>query len=365
MNWEVIQGESLEAMRGMADSSFALIVADPPYFKVKDDDWDNQWKTKTEFLAWIRLLCAEWQRLLKPNGSLYVFASPQLARELGNIVAERFNILTDIRWQKPEFSTKAEMFRKEDLRAPFAASETVWFAEHYGADSIAKGEAGYETKCDELRGFVFESLRAYLDGERKRARLDDKEARRRMGLSVNGGGMLCHFWGRSQWVLPTAEQYAKLQAAYPNFFSREYEDLKREYEDLKREYESLRRPFNATANAPYTDVWTFPTVGNYKGKHPCEKPLEMMRHIVKVSSREGDAVLDTFAGSFVLGDAALNLNRSYVGVDGSAHWCEQGRRKLSLLGKQGSVTLHSVVEFKRANERVKVDRALPLFENVA
>lgn len=365
MNWEVIQGESLEAMRGMADSSFALIVADPPYFKVKDDDWDNQWKTKTEFLAWIRLLCVEWQRLLRLNGSLYVFASPQLARELGNIVAERFSILTDIRWQKPEFSTKAEMFHKEDLRAPFPASETVWFAEQYGADSIAKGEAG----CD---GFVFEPLRVYIADECRRAGVDTRRLKESwMAYKGNKSEMPRHWIETKQFELPTAENYEWLRATLSSlnhggeYLLKEYEDLRKEHEVLRREYEDLRRPFNATTDAPYTDVWTFPTVGNYKGKHPCQKPLEMMRHIVKVSSREGDAVLDAFAGSFVLGDAALSLNRSYVGVDGSAHWCEQGQRKLSLLGKQGSVTLHSVVEFKRANERVRADRVLPLFENVA
>jgi adenine-specific DNA-methyltransferase len=34
----------------------------------------------------------------------------------------------------------------------------------------------------------------------------------------------------------------------------------------------------------------------YPGKHPCEKPLELMKYIVQASSRPGDTVLDTFAG---------------------------------------------------------------------
>lgn len=374
VNWEVIQGESLEAMRGMADGSFALIVADPPYFKVKDDDWDNQWKTKTEFLAWIRLLCVEWQRLLKPNGSLYVFASAEMSAHVEVAISTTFNVLNAITWAKPcpksqinYGPSNSGRVNKEALRSYYPNTERLVFAEHYDADSIAKGEMGYEAECDELRGFVFESLRAYLDNERERAGISrarmDTEWQRFKGSK---GCMTPHWFGSSQWHLLTEETYIWMRSVLgQGFLSRDYEDLRREYEGLRREYEDLRRPFNATTDVPYTDVWTFPTVGNYKGKHPCEKPLEMMRHIVKVSSREGDAVLDSFAGSFGLGVAALGLNRSYVGVDGSAHWCEQGRRKLSLFGKQGSVTLHSVVEFKRANERVNVDRLLPLFENVA
>ena len=45
--------ECLEFMRGMPDNSVDAIVTDPPYFGVKDDDWDNQWKDSDAFIAWI------------------------------------------------------------------------------------------------------------------------------------------------------------------------------------------------------------------------------------------------------------------------------------------------------------------------
>ena len=34
MNFEIIHGDCLEVMRGMADSSVDAIVTDPPYFKL-------------------------------------------------------------------------------------------------------------------------------------------------------------------------------------------------------------------------------------------------------------------------------------------------------------------------------------------
>jgi len=316
-----------------------LIVTDPPYYKVKGEWWDRQWNKPEQFLEWIGRLCDEWQRVLKPNGSLYVFASPQMAWGVEGEVRRRFNLLTNIRWQKPPFSTKAEMFVKEELRAPFPASETILFAEHYNADNHAKGEAGYGVKCDELRGFVFEPLRAYLAGERDKAGWTTRrvaEAFQKKTGSRTVTGQAGHWFSEVQWQLPSDWAYEWLQQVLnpsmngsgPKYLRREYEDLRREYEDLRREYEDLRRPFNATPDRPYTDVWTFPTVQDYPGKHPCEKPLAMLEHIVETSSREGATVLDCFMGSGNTLRAARNFGRRGIGIDIEQKWCDTAKERL-------------------------------------
>jgi adenine-specific DNA-methyltransferase len=316
----------MEVMRAMPANSVDLILTDPPYFKVKDEPWDRAWDTPKEFLAWLGTVADEWQRILKPNGSLYCFASPQMAARVEVMLGERFNVLNRIRWTKEAgWHQKAE---KEALRSFLSPWEEIVFAEHYGADNMAKGEAGYAAKCDELRGFVFEPLRAYLSGEWERAGLTKKDAEQATGTQMAG-----HWFTRSQWALPTAKHYATLQeranASGGDYLRREYEDLRREYEDLRREYEDLRRPFSVSADVPYTDVWTFPTVGSYKGKHPCEKPQALLRHIIAASSRPGAVVFDAFAGSGSTGIAALALGRSFIGCDASAHWVEYARRKIA------------------------------------
>lgn len=53
----------------------------------------------------------------------------------------------------------------------------------------------------------------------------------------------------------------------------------------------------------------------YPGKHPCEKPAEMMEHIINSSSREGDIVADFFMGSGATIKAALKLNRQVIGLE--------------------------------------------------
>ena len=307
MTARLLHGDCLEVLPTLAASSVDLVLTDPPYYKVKKDAWDRQWKTPEDYLAWLRRVLVEFRRVLKPNGSLYLFASPQMSARVECCVGEVFDVLNRITWRKTEGRHKAS--HKEGLRAYFPASESILFAEQKGSDSIAKGEAQYVAKCDELRGFVFEPLRKYLDDAREQAGYDRKQCDRHLGNQMSG-----HYFSTVQWALPTSKNYAKLQELFG------VERLPRQYEDLRRQYEDLRRPFSVTADVPYTDVWDFQTVPHRKGKHPCEKPAALIEHMITASSRPGAVVLDAFVGSGVVGEVALKLNRHFIGIEADATW---------------------------------------------
>ena len=51
------------------------------------------------------------------------------------------------------------------------------------------------------------------------------------------------------------------------------------------------------------------------GKHPTQKPVELLKRIILASTKQGDLVLDPFCGSSTTGVAAILLNRKYVGID--------------------------------------------------
>lgn len=50
-------------------------------------------------------------------------------------------------------------------------------------------------------------------------------------------------------------------------------------------------------------------------KHPTQKPLKLLRHIIKIASNEGDIVLDPFMGVGSTGVAAIELDRSFIGCE--------------------------------------------------
>ena len=321
---KLIHGDCLEVMRDMGANSVDAIITDPPYYKVKGEAWDNQWDTPAKFLAWVGLLCEQFERILKPNGSLYFFASPQMAARVECEIGKRFAVLNSITWRKGAagkssvgWSQKTE---KEALRMWLPETERIIFAEHYGADNIAKGEAGYEAKCDELRGFVFEPLRSYLAEEVKRAEWTPGRLNEAMGFAPRGMAETRYF-GRSQWQLPTEPHYTKMR-----------ELLGPEY--LRREYEDLRRPFSVTARDQWSDVWDFDPVQAYPGKHPCEKPLPLLCHILNASTKPGAVVFDPFAGSASLGEACHELGRQFIGVELCPDNYAKAERRLSAVRAQ-------------------------------
>ena len=48
-------GDSLEILPAL-DVEASALLTDPPYFKVKQDEWDNQWDKAGDFLSWM----GEW-----------------------------------------------------------------------------------------------------------------------------------------------------------------------------------------------------------------------------------------------------------------------------------------------------------------
>ncbi|QDQ24945.1 site-specific DNA-methyltransferase [Chitinimonas arctica] len=145
--------------------------------------------------------------------------------------------------------------------------------------------------------------------------------------------MSSHWFGRSQWALPTQAAYLWLRELFNRqhtgvldrtyssltkeyaYLKADYQFLRKEYETLKQEYETLRRSFRITPDVPNTDVWQFPPAKPRKGKHPCEKPLDLMRHIMTTSTRPGHVVLDAFMGSGSTGVAAQEAGCSFIGIE--------------------------------------------------
>ena len=51
------------------------------------------------------------------------------------------------------------------------------------------------------------------------------------------------------------------------------------------------------------------------GKHPTQKPLELLNRIVLASTKKGNLIIDPFSGSGTTGIAAVNNGRKYIGIE--------------------------------------------------
>jgi site-specific DNA-methyltransferase (adenine-specific) len=295
-----------------------LVLTDPPYGKVKGE-FDERWTNRPAMLE----SCAEWLdamvSVMKPNATLYWFAWPSLAGRIEALIAQKLNPLAHIIWKKP--SAVALKASAASLRAPMPETERIIMAEHYGADNMALGESGYVAKCDELRGFIFEPIRLYLDDERQRSGLTVRqiaEAYQQKTGSRTVTGMAGRWFGVVQWALPTEENYAWLRDLL-NRRGGEY--LRKDYEDLRKDYEYLRRFFDLHAGDQKTDIWEFNSCRERLG-HPTPKPLDMMSFIVRISCRPGGLVVDPFMGSGTTLRAAKDLGRRAIGIELDERYCE-------------------------------------------
>ncbi|EPG6064467.1 MULTISPECIES: DNA-methyltransferase [Proteus] len=320
---QLYNNDALAILKTLPDNYIDLIATDPPYFRMKSCAWDNQWDNVEAYLSWLDEVLVEFWRVLKPNGSLYLFCGSKLASDTELLVRGRFNVLSHIIWAKPSGPWKKQ--NKESLRTFFPSTERILFAEHYQKPITAKGSE-FSLKCQELKQNVFKPLIDYFRNARLALQVSSKEINQ-----ATDKQMFSHWFSNSQWQLPSEEDYKKLQTLFTHIadkqeklspLSRQFTELEREqvtlqkdYQELIKEYGLLRRPFFVTVDVPYTDVWDYPPVQYYPGKHPCEKPSAMMEHIIRSSSREGDLVADFFMGSGATLKAALKLNRKVLGVE--------------------------------------------------
>jgi site-specific DNA-methyltransferase (adenine-specific) len=95
----------------------------------------------------------------------------------------------------------------------------------------------------------------------------------------------------------------------------------------------LVTPEKAARGKLPTDVWwhtIVPTNGAEKTGYATQKPVGILRRIVQASSREGDWVLDAFAGSGTTAAAARELGRRSISIDASPDAVAIAARRLTL-----------------------------------
>ena len=83
-----------------------------------------------------------------------------------------------------------------------------------------------------------------------------------------------------------------------------------------------------------SDVLEFAVVPNRKNKlHPTEKPVPLLEYLIKTYSNEGDVVLDCCMGSGSTGEAAVNTNRQFIGIELSDEYFMIAKNRIEKVDK--------------------------------
>lgn len=309
----VAKGDALELMRKLPDKSVSLVLTDPPYHATKKDNiyGDTAFEKDEHYMAWMEEVADEWRRILRPNGTLYCFCSPRLGARLEVMFSRHFNVLAEITWTKPNdpgYDGWKQKMNKEALRGWYCHSERIICAEPAVPGNLRRSPLGM-----------------FLREKRQEAGLSTYDVAEAIGAygTVNHGGAVSN-WEAGRNV-PSREQYEGMCRTF----------MRTRKVDQMPNYEDIVRPFLVDATVEFTDTWSFPSVRPFPGKHPAEKPVELLEHAIAASSYPGDIVLDCFAGSGSTAVAAVRQGRLVAAVEIESRWCESAAARLSVELEQG------------------------------
>lgn len=85
--------------------------------------------------------------------------------------------------------------------------------------------------------------------------------------------------------------------------------------------------YDSTERYPRT-VITFKSDKQKLNIHSTQKPLKLLKYIIKTYTNEGFTVVDSTCGSGGMGVACKELNRKYILNDNSSYWCEVSRLRI-------------------------------------
>jgi len=291
-NHRVLCGDSTDPVQVeklMAGEKALLLHTDPPYGMGKEKDGvenDNLYREKLDAFQ------MDWWKVFRPNlednASAYIWGNAEDLWRLwyrGLKDSERLTFRNEILWDQVTGVSWGKD-GMEGLRMYAPMGERCLF--------FMLGEQGFNNNADNYwEGW--DSVVNYLRQERDKVGWSIAKFKRLAGHSETSG---CHWFDKSQWMMPTKETYEAWQSeARGDGFKRDFDDLKRDHDQLKQEFYATRAYFDNT-HENMTDVWQFERVqGEERHDHATPKPVAMMERAIKSSCPKGGLVVEPFGGS--------------------------------------------------------------------
>lgn len=299
-----------------------LVFTDPPYGMKKEADGVlNDNLNYDDLLTFNKQWIPLTFEALKENGSWYCWGIDEPLMDIYAFIlkpmqkANKITFRNFLTWYKGSGMGQLS----EEFRQYARATEKCLF--------VMCGVCGFNTNSDNFYE-GFEPLRVFLLNEwRKISEKNDWDKRL-------GNFMGKHWFSKSQWDLPTEEQYKKLQAVGAEYgaFVKPYKELRAEYEKIKYGYDDVKQGFYSgrayfdNVHDNMNDVWQFSRTSQEEreltGGHATPKPIALCSRAIKSSSREGETVLDVFGGSGSTLIACEQLNRKCRMMELDPKYCD-------------------------------------------
>ena len=319
---QLLQGDCLELMKEIPDGSVDLVLTDPPYnigvtTKKNGTTVVNEWDHIDGYINWCIGWLTECQRVLKPTGVLYFFHNDM--EQIAELLCE-IRKRTSLTFVSFCIWDKGDSYRARSWHHRIPGGKTTlrsWFNVCEYCLHFFNSPPGSATKYTGLERInsnpeCYKPLKEWYASELDRLGLTKADiAQKYREVTGKEPHMLGHYFADSQFAIPTKEVWDSVYIAL----------------GLRKEYEGLRNVHNC--DGMHCNIWHIPPIPSQGRYHTCQKPVDLLERLCRVSTNEGGVVLDPFMGSGSTGVAAVNTGRSFIGVELDTGYFEAAQNRIS------------------------------------
>jgi len=265
-----IIGDSLKILKFFPENSIDLIITDPPYNVGLDyGPYYKDRKKRDEYFSWCREWLAEIPRVLSNKGSFYLISYPEINARLLPFIEDELKLKFK-RWITWHYPTNIGHSKKNFTRS----QRSILFFTKTNNYTFNREHIIQHYKNSEVKK-IKERLK---NGSRGRTSYDVLKLLDIIELAE-----------KSEGLIDVLEINLLKNVSKDRVGSRKKKDKKH---------------------------------------HPCQLPLALLKVFVKVSSNEGDILLDPFAGTFTLSAVAAQLKRNSIGIEINPNYVKLGLKRL-------------------------------------
>ena len=271
VSWEIREGDALERLREMPAGSVQCCVTSPPYFRLRDYGMPGQIGSEPNLLEYVvalRTVFAEVHRVLRGDGTLWL--------NLGDCYDSQKSLI-GVPWA---------LARRLKQDGWVLRSDIIWAK----PNPMPESATDRPTSAHEHVFLFAKQLRYFYDADAIR------EENSPLTVAVHG-------YKQRATSHKHGDQFGHRGSLGTNGTGREMNGRNKR------------------------DVWEA-AIHPYRGVHFATFPPKLIEPCILAGSAPGDVVLDPFAGSGTTGVVALRHDRSFIGIELSAAYCEIARWRI-------------------------------------